>query len=141
MMIVSSNHLVLVAVDRYRILFEGVRYLQRRSVWRALQPVWFIWLLAICFISPFYFDWKGISLYQQIGSGWTCGTKKTGAMVVHTTLATSFGPFLALVFIYTKVFKELKRRGRSRLSGQSSPETVLEEVKSENDHNMVITES
>jgi len=108
LMFVSSNHLILVAIDRYRILLEGVPYLQRRSVRHALLQVGFLLLIAFCFICAFYFGWEEISMYYHDDkAGWMCGTKTTSALVVLLTLATTFGPFLGLIFIYSKVFKEL----------------------------------
>jgi len=120
---VSSNHLVLVAIDRYRILVEGVPYLQRRSISKALQPAWFIWFMGICLVSPIYFDPQGTVTYEYEtdSSKWVCETKKTPTWVLLATLAGVFGPLLSLILIYIKVYKELKTRFRKGcvVSGQS----------------------
>jgi len=111
---VSSNHLVLIAIDRYRILVEGVPYLQRRSISKALQPAWFIWFLGICLVSPIYFDRQGTVTYEYEteSSKWVCETKKTPTWVLLSTLACIFGPLVSLILIYVKVYKELKTRFR-----------------------------
>jgi len=109
---VSSNHLVLIALDRYRILVEGLPYLQRRSISQALHPVLFIWFMGFCVVSPLYLDWDSTATYEFVtaDSKWICETKKSTAWVLLTALAGIFGPLLALLSIYIKVYLELKKR-------------------------------
>jgi len=55
---VSANHLVLIAFDRYNILFYGIAYLQRRNHRRALTSILFVWFVGLCVASPYIFSWR-----------------------------------------------------------------------------------
>jgi hypothetical protein len=62
---ISSGHLVLIAVDRYRILTEGVPYLQRRTTRSVLEPAAWLWLIGFWLISPLLVDWEGTGIHEQ----------------------------------------------------------------------------
>jgi len=132
-MFVSSYHLVLVAIDRYRVIVEGVAYLQRRTIAQALQPVGFLWFLAFCIPSPLYIDWEGSATYkEQVGSRWTCESNKTPSWVLLTKLWNGFVPFVSLVVIYLKAYGQLRQRLRRRCVDDESKSTQVKEVKSDN---------
>jgi muscarinic acetylcholine receptor M3 len=109
---VSSEHLVLIAVDRYRILTEGVPYLQRRTTRSVLEPVAWLWFIGFWLISPLLVDWEGTGIYQQDANTgrWVCGTKKTATFVLPFVLATAVLPELLLIRLYTEIYQMLKIR-------------------------------
>jgi len=133
---ISSNHLVVIAIDRYRILVEGVSYLQRRSVKQALEPVIFLWIMAILLMSPIYLDFEGTVNYNKSEktSRWVCEAKKTSSWILLIAIISILGPLVALVMIYMKVFRELKssfwkqidKQGNDELKSIESTDTSLE---------------
>lgn len=48
----SANHLVLIALDRYHVLFDGLQYLGRRQLRHVLESSGLLWILAIWMVSP-----------------------------------------------------------------------------------------
>jgi hypothetical protein len=109
---VSSGHLVLIAVDRYRILTEGVSYLQRRTSRSVLEPVAWLWFIGFWLISPLLVDWEGTGIYQQDANTGqlVCGTQKAATFILPFVLGTAVLPELLLIRLYTEIFRMLKIR-------------------------------
>jgi hypothetical protein len=116
---ISSGHLVLIAVDRYRILTEGVAYLQRRTTKSILEAVAWLWFIGFWLISPLLVDWEGTGIHEQDANTgrWVCGTKKTTTFILPFVLATAVLPELLLIRLYTEIFRMLKIRFTHKLVG------------------------
>jgi len=54
--VAASLHLIQIAVDRYRILFEGVPYLQRQTLKSVLEFAVVSWSILFWIVSPIAFD-------------------------------------------------------------------------------------
>jgi len=123
---VSSMHLVLIAVDRYRILFHGVSYLQSRTIKSALRPVLYLWLFAVALMSPLYLDWNGTVHYGQhpkLPEGsLDCQSRRISSWRLLLILNFIGFPSVALVLLYYNIYKELKRRFRKSLASYNPGE-------------------
>jgi len=132
---VSSFHLVLIAVDRYRILFQGISYLQSRTIKSALIPVIYLWLYAIALMSPMYLDWEGTVHYGQhekLPQGhFKCQSRRISSWRLLLVLNFIGLPSGALLILYYKIFMELKRRFHKGLAHYTPDgETIAVELSS-----------
>jgi hypothetical protein len=128
----SSQHLVLIAVDRYRILTQGVSYLQGRSIRSVLEPVVWLWFVGFWLASPLLVDWEGNGIYEweRSNSRWICDSKKTAALIHPFVLGIAVLPELLLIRFYTEIYRLLKKRfnrnefGRVKLVPSSGTEST-----------------
>jgi hypothetical protein len=137
---VSSAHLVLIAVDRYRILTEGVGYLQGRTTKSVLEPVAWLWFIGFWLISPLLVDWEGAGIYEQDANTgrWECDIKRTAAFLTPLGLATVVLPELLLIRFYREIYRMLKIRytrkefstGKEQLPSFLPPSTGIESTDS-----------
>jgi hypothetical protein len=138
---VSSAHLVLIAVDRYRILTEGVGYLQGRTTKSVLEPVAWLWFIGFWLISPLLVDWEGAGIYQQDANTgrWECDIKRTAAFILPFVLATAVLPELLLIRFYREIYGMLKIRYTRKEFGtgkeQHDPSTGIESTGSSGNGN------
>jgi hypothetical protein len=147
--VISSGHLILIAVDRYRILTEGVSYLQRRTTKSILEPVLWLWFIGFWLISPLLVDWEGTAIYEQNlfdSSRWKCSSKKATTLVLPFILVTSLLPELLLIRLYTEIYGMLKKRfAHKHFTSKEEDRSVIsttltnstEENSKDDDHNQV----
>jgi len=114
----SSNHLVLIAVDRFRIVFEGTGYLRRRTIRSVVvEPVTFLYFAAFCIYLPFMTNWEEMGVYEfsQETGKIVCRSKNTPMFVVISTLITMIFPGIILSRLYAKLVVEMKRSFERKL--------------------------
>jgi hypothetical protein len=129
--LVSAGHLVIIAVDRYRILFEGVAYLQRRSVQSVLEPVIWLWLIGFWIVSPFFIDWDESGNYYQKedSSKWTCSARRSALWVMVASLTNAILPGLLMIRLYLAIYKKLKKRLRNKNAIQTPSVSAVTDSK------------
>lgn len=108
--VISSGHLVLISLDRYRILFHGISYLQRRTVWKILESVLLLWVLGAWVVLPILVDWDNVA-FDPITKN-HCFIKKTTTWVLMFILMVLLLPGYIMVRIYSQIYFELRRRLR-----------------------------
>jgi len=132
--LVSSWHLVLVAVDRYRIVTEGLDYLHRRTVRSVLEPIPWLWFIGFWEITPMLVVWPKLDLLsfdKDLGdlttqSVWV--TIKNPTFVLLHLLLSTLLPILLLIVLYWKTFRELRTRLRKKLpKAQPNYSTTVDE--------------
>lgn len=111
----SSFHLVAIGIDRYRIITEGVPYLQRRSYQSVGEKLLIIWVFGLWTATPAILDYDHVSLDP---SGMTyCIAKRIPYFIVHYYSITFWFPAIFLAKIYTKIYVEIKKR--SEMGGRN----------------------
>jgi len=121
--LVSSYHLVLIAIDRYRIVREGISYVQGKTLGSVLIPVPLLWLAGLLEISPALVAREGTH-YCGIDGDSTEGKFKfmrdalyTDTFVFFDTLLVNVIPITTMVFLYSKIFLEVRKRLNQRNTG------------------------
>jgi len=119
--LVSSYHLVLIAIDRYRIVKEGIAYVNGKTLGSVLKPVPVLWLAGLLEISPALVAREGTH-YCAIDGDSTEGKFKfmhdalyTDTFVFFDTLLVSVIPIATMVFLYSKIFLEVRTRLNRRI--------------------------
>jgi len=118
--LISTYHLVLIAIDRYRIVREGVAYVQRKTLSSVLRPVPFLWLIGLLEITPALVAREGTHYCAIDGDG-TKGKIKfmedifyTDTFVFFDALLVYIIPITTMVFFYSKIFLEARKRLNQR---------------------------
>lgn len=104
----SANHLVLIAADRYRVLFDGMTYLGRRKLRHALESVALLWVLGAWIVSPIWLDWNNAVVDPGLKEH--CLAKNSYAWLSLNNLGTFIFPMFYLARLYFGIFLELRRR-------------------------------
>jgi len=105
--IVSSNHLICISLDRYQILFEGVPYLQRRSMTNTVfTPVIFVWLVALWIITPNIVNPDSAYMYSYEGN--YCQQIPTSSFMFIFNLALIMFPGCIIVAMYRGIYTKLR---------------------------------
>jgi len=114
--VVSSNTLVLISIDRYRLLVEGVPYIQRRSPLTAVKPVGLIIIVSIWLQIDSILDFERTMIYKENSNGiCQCFRNYQPTFGLIITLFDTILPALCLIFINVAIFRELKKRNQAKL--------------------------
>jgi len=114
--VVSSNTLVLISVDRYRLLVEGVPYIQRRSPLTAIKSVGLIIFVAIWLQIDSILDFdKTMTFTENLDGTCQCFRNYQPTFGLIITLFDTILPALCLIFINMGIFRELKKRYQIKL--------------------------
>jgi len=105
--IISSNHLVIIAIDRYQIVYEGVSYLQRRNVFNSfLIPVAIVWLIATWVITPLAVYPDEVYIYNSEGK--LCRPNYLAILHFYVSLVFIVFPVLILILLYKAIHSGIK---------------------------------
>jgi len=123
--IVSSNHLIIIAVDRYQIVFEGVPYLQRRSMTKSvLVPVSVVWFISFWIVFPNVVN--PASVYTAEFPKFACRLIFTSSFLSVLNLAIVVFPGVIISILYRGIYRQLKSRQwrKTMTAGQLNVSTV-----------------
>jgi hypothetical protein len=123
----SSYHLVLIGLDRYRILFEGVAYIQRRSISSFITSVGTVWFASIWFILPIIIGTDSLaSTFLPRGH---CTLTSNSTWILLGVLINFIVPSILLLKLYSRVYYEIKRRiNKSSNTGALSTSTSMSNI-------------
>jgi len=123
---VSSNHLVLIAVDRYRVVFEGANYLQRRTIRSVVvEPVAYLYFIGFSILLPFLTNWESVAIYgpSPDSDKIVCHSNSNPMLVVVCALILVIFPSPILTLLYIELFLEMKQRFERRMAGDFLSQT------------------
>ncbi|XP_035711022.1 tyramine/octopamine receptor-like [Folsomia candida] len=113
-----SAHLVLIALDRYRIVVHGVSYLHRRTFVNNVELSCTIWFISVWIVLPVLIDWDHIASDPEVHG--ICALKKTPSFFVLVILTNFILPVGLLTRLYTQLFLLLRAKATNKFNKQNA---------------------
>jgi len=124
LLFVGSNHLVLIAVDRYMIVQYGTVYLNQRSLRSCAKSIAFVWLVGFLTSCPYLLDPKGSIQYKETSPDkYTCNYRHLESNILCQDIFSLLVPSILMVYFYIKIFFGISKNLKTDLVNQKFGET------------------
>ncbi|XP_035703597.1 tyramine/octopamine receptor-like [Folsomia candida] len=114
----SIYHLIAIAMDRYRAITQGVKYVQTRSFTMVATTIVFLWVISLWVSTPPFLGWHdddwGLKVDQENNNKPICVYTQNRGYVFHSALGTFILPTIIIIVLYYRIFAGIQAKLRKR---------------------------